>query len=105
MKTWPGKFAAIGLLVGYRLYPPSDRENPARLERLVKEDRLVGLRFSLIRDPQVRWLDDPVSHPLWKKAEELGCTFNIFLLPIRWVRWLTWRSAFRASTLLSITWR
>src|SRR5262245_60227390 len=32
VKTWPGKFAAIGLLVGYGLYPPSDPENPARLE-------------------------------------------------------------------------
>src|SRR5262249_53272813 len=45
VKTWPGKFAAIGLLVGYGLHPPADRENPARLERLVKEDRLIGLRL------------------------------------------------------------
>ncbi len=81
VKTWPGKFAAIGLLVGYRLHSPADPENPARLERLVKEDGLVGLRLSPIYDPDVRWLDDPVSYPLWKKAEQLGCTFHIFLAP------------------------
>jgi predicted TIM-barrel fold metal-dependent hydrolase len=81
LKSWPGKFAAIGLLVGHRLYPPNDKENPARLERLVKEGGLVGLRLSTIRDPEVRWLDDPVSYPLWKKAEQLGCTFNVFLAP------------------------
>lgn len=81
VRTWPGKFAAIGLLVGHRLHPPADRENPARLERLVKEERLVGLRLSPIYDREVRWLDDPVCYPLWKKAEELGCTFNIFLAP------------------------
>jgi predicted TIM-barrel fold metal-dependent hydrolase len=81
VKTWPGKFAAIGLLVGYRLHAPADPENPSRLERLVKQDGLVGLRLSPIYDPDVRWLDDPVSYPLWKKAAELGCTFNIFLAP------------------------
>jgi predicted TIM-barrel fold metal-dependent hydrolase len=81
VKTWPGKFAAIGLLVGFRLYAPDDKENPSRLERLVKEDGFAGLRLSPIYDRDVRWLDDPVSYPLWKKAEELGCTFNIFLAP------------------------
>jgi predicted TIM-barrel fold metal-dependent hydrolase len=81
VKTYPGKFAAIGLLVGYRLYSPGDKENPSRLERLVKEDGLVGLRLSPIYDPNVVWLNDAVCYPLWKKAEELGCTFNIFLAP------------------------
>jgi len=81
VKTYPGKFAAIGLLVGYRLYSPGDAENAARLERLVREDGLVGLRLSPIYDADVKWLNDPVCYPLWKKAEELGCTFNIFLAP------------------------
>ena len=81
VKTYPGKFAAIGLLVGYRLHSPADPENPSRLERLVREDGLVGLRLSPIYDPDVKWLNDPLSHPLWKKAEELGATFNIFLAP------------------------
>ena len=42
MKTYPDKFAAIGLLVGHRLYSPDDKENPARLERAIKEEHLVG---------------------------------------------------------------
>jgi hypothetical protein len=48
---------------------------------LVKEERHVGLRLSPIYDRGVRWLDDPVCYPLWKKVKELGCTFNIFLAP------------------------
>ena len=81
IKKFPGRFAGIGLLVGHRLHPPSDKENPSRLERLVKEDGLVGLRLSPLYDPNVVWLNDPVCYPLWKKAEELKCTFNIFLGP------------------------
>jgi len=81
IKTWPGKFAGVGLLVGYRLYSPADKENPARLERLVKEGGLVGLRLSPIYDKDVVWLNDPVCYPLWKKAEELGAVLNIFLAP------------------------
>jgi hypothetical protein len=30
VKKYPGRFAAIGLLVGHRLYAPGDRENPSR---------------------------------------------------------------------------
>jgi len=81
VKTYPGQFSGYGLLVGYRLYPPNDKENPSRLERLIKEDGLVGLRLSPIYDRNVVWMNDPVSYPLWKKAEELGGVFNIFLAP------------------------
>ncbi|MBI1791254.1 MAG: amidohydrolase [Acidobacteria bacterium] len=81
VKKWPGKFAGCGLLTGYRLYPPSDKENPSRLERLVKEDGLIGLRLSPIYDRGVVWLNDPVSYSLWKKAEDLRCVFHIFLAP------------------------
>ncbi|MCP5111319.1 MAG: amidohydrolase, partial [bacterium] len=81
VKTYPDKFAGIALLVGYRLYSPADKQNPARLERLMKEDSLAGLRLSPIYDRDVVWMNDPVSYPLWKKAEELGATFNIFLAP------------------------
>jgi len=81
IKTYPGKFAAVGLLVGHRLYRPDDMENARRLERLMKEDGFKGLRLSPLYDPKVVWLNDPVCYPLWKKAEELGATFNIFLLP------------------------
>jgi predicted TIM-barrel fold metal-dependent hydrolase len=81
VKTYRGKFAGIGLLAGYRLYSPSDKENPSRLERLIREDSLAGLRLSPIYDRDVVWLNDAVSYPLWKKAEELGAVFNIFLAP------------------------
>ena len=81
VRTYPDKFAGIGLLVGHRLYPPHDPENPARLERAITEENLVGMRLSPIYDPEVVWFNDPVSYPLWKKAEELGATFNVFLAP------------------------
>ncbi len=81
VRTYPDKFAAIGLLVGHRLHRPDDKENPGRLERLMKEEHLIGLRLSPRYDPNVVWLNDPVSYPLWKKAEELGAVFNIFLSP------------------------
>ncbi|HZT30681.1 MAG TPA: amidohydrolase family protein [Bryobacteraceae bacterium] len=81
VKKYPGKFAAIGLLVGHRLYSPSDPENAGRLERLIREDGLVGLRLSPIYNREVVWLNDPVCYPLWKKAGELGAVFNIFLAP------------------------
>jgi predicted TIM-barrel fold metal-dependent hydrolase len=83
VKSDPDKFAGIGLLVGYRLHPPDDPDNPARLERLMKQDGLVGLRLSPIYDKETVWLNDPVSYPLWKKAEELGAVFNIFLAPLQ----------------------
>ncbi|MEB2361341.1 MAG: amidohydrolase [Bryobacteraceae bacterium] len=81
VKTYPGKFSGYGLLVGYRLYSPGDKENPSRLRRLIKDDGLIGLRLSPIYDPDVVWLNDPVCYPLWKTAEELGAVFHIFLAP------------------------
>jgi len=81
VKTWPDKFSGYGLLVGYRLYPPNDKENPSRLERLMKEDGLIGLRISPIYDKNVVWFNDPVCYPLWKTAELLGAVFHVFLAP------------------------
>ena len=48
---------------------------------MIKEDGLIGLRLSPIYNRDVVWLNDPVCYPLWKKAEQLGATFNIFLAP------------------------
>ena len=81
VKSHPDRFAAIALLVGHRLHRPDDKENPSRLERLMKENKLSGLRLSPIYDRDVVWLNDPVSYPLWKKAEELVAAFNVFLAP------------------------
>jgi predicted TIM-barrel fold metal-dependent hydrolase len=81
VKKYPGKFAAIGLLVGHRLYSPEDPQNASRLERLIKEDGLIGLRLSPIYNREVVWLNSKSCYPLWKKAEDLKATFNIFLAP------------------------
>ena len=81
VNTWPDRLAGIGLLVGHRLFPPDDAENPSRLEALVREGGLAGLRLSPIYDPDVVWVNDPICYPLWEKAEELGCVFNFFLRP------------------------
>jgi len=81
VKSHPDRFAGIGLLVGHGLHRPDDPKNPARLARLMTEDGLSGLRLSPIYDQTNVWLNDPACHPLWKKAEQLGATFNIFLAP------------------------
>ena len=81
VKTHPDRFAAIGLLVGHRLHRPDDPRNPARLERLMTREGLVGLRLSPIYDRDRVWMNDPVCYPLWKKAQQLGAVFNIFLAP------------------------
>lgn len=81
VKTYPRKFSGYGLLVGYGLYRPDDKENPSRLERLMKQDGLIGLRISPIYDRNVVWFNDPDCYPLWKKAQELRAVFHIFLAP------------------------
>lgn len=81
VKTWPERFAGFGLLVGHRLFAPGDPQNPARLERLMREDGLAGLRLSPIYDRDTVWFNDPAVYPLWEKAQALNATFNIFLGP------------------------
>ena len=82
VQTWPDRFAAIGLLVGHRLFPPEDSvANARRLRELVVDRGLAGLRLSPIYDRDRRWLDDPACDPLWEMAAQLGATFNIFLAP------------------------
>jgi predicted TIM-barrel fold metal-dependent hydrolase len=81
IKRYPGRFAAIGLLVGHRLYAPDDIENPNRLEHLMKNEGLAGLRISPIYDKETVWFNNRVCYPLWRKAEQLGATFNIFCAP------------------------
>ena len=60
VKTWPDRFAGIGLLVGHRLHAPDDPANPDRLEAACTEGGLAGLRLSPIYDRNVVWLNDPV---------------------------------------------
>jgi L-fuconolactonase len=81
VKTWPDRFAGIGLLVGHRLFAPGDLENPDRLTFAMQEQGLAGLRLSPIYDKAFRWFDDPMMYPFWERAQELGAVFNIFLGP------------------------
>lgn len=81
VRQYPDKFRAIGQLVGHRLYAPNDPENPGRLERAIREENMVGMRLSPIYNRDAVWLNDPVCYPLWKKAEQLGAVFNLFIAP------------------------
>lgn len=81
VKTWPDRFAGIGLLVGHRLFEPGDAANPDRLTHAIEEQGLAGVRLSPIYDEERRWFDDPVMVPFWERAQELGAVFNIFLGP------------------------
>ena len=81
VKTWPDRFAGIGLLVGHRLFEPGDAANPDRLTHAMLEQGLAGLRLSPIYDKNRRWFDDPMMYPFWDRAQELGAAFNVFLAP------------------------
>jgi predicted TIM-barrel fold metal-dependent hydrolase len=82
VRTWPDRFAAIGLLVGHRLFSPQDGErNGERLRELVTTSGLAGLRLSPIYNRNERWLDDPVCDPLWTVAADVQATFNFFMAP------------------------
>jgi predicted TIM-barrel fold metal-dependent hydrolase len=74
------------LFVGHGLIDPRDPNNAAVLEREVKQNGLAGMRLSPIyhppnRYPDGQWLNASYNYPLWKKAEELGAVFNVFLAP------------------------
>jgi predicted TIM-barrel fold metal-dependent hydrolase len=81
VQRYPDRFTGVALLVGYRLNSPDNPENPAQLESLMRDGGMSGLRLSPIYDGDVEWMNDPISYPLWKNAEELGAVFNIFAGP------------------------
>jgi predicted TIM-barrel fold metal-dependent hydrolase len=74
------------LFVGHGLIDPHAPDNAAILEREVKQSGLAGMRLSPIyhpphRYPDDQWLNAPHNYPLWKKAEEMGAVFNVFIAP------------------------
>jgi predicted TIM-barrel fold metal-dependent hydrolase len=74
------------LFVGHGLIDPHDLNNAAVLEREVKQNGLSGMRLSPIyhppnRYPNDQWLNASYNYPLWKKAEEIGAVFNVFIAP------------------------
>ena len=75
-----------GVFVGHGLIDPRDPNNAATLEREVKQNGLSGMRLSPIyqppgRFPSDQWLNAPYNYALWKKAQEIGAVFNVFLAP------------------------
>jgi predicted TIM-barrel fold metal-dependent hydrolase len=69
------------LFVGHGLIDPHDPHNAAVLEREVRDSGLAGMRLSPIYQPKEQWLNSPANYPLWRKAQELGVVFNVFLAP------------------------
>ena len=74
------------LFVGHGLIDPHDPNNAAVLEREVKQNGLSGMRLSPIyhppnKYPNDQWLNASYNYPLWKKAEEIGAVFNVFMAP------------------------
>jgi predicted TIM-barrel fold metal-dependent hydrolase len=74
------------LFVGHGLIDPRDPNNADILEREVREDGFAGMRLSPIyhppnRYPEDQWLNASYNYPLWKKAEEIGAVFNVFIAP------------------------
>ncbi|MFV2066185.1 MAG: amidohydrolase [Pirellulales bacterium] len=65
---------------GHGLIDPTDPAAAEKLEYWVREQGLSGMRLSPIyyqgRD---EWLNSRASQALWKKAEELGPVFNLFI--------------------------
>jgi predicted TIM-barrel fold metal-dependent hydrolase len=74
------------LFVAHGLINPRDPKNADVLERDVKQKGLSGMRLSPIyhppdKYPNDQWLNAPYSYPLWRKAEQIGAVFNVFLAP------------------------
>jgi len=69
------------LFVGHGLIDPHHPNNAAVLEREVRQNGLAGMRLSPIYQPREQWLNAPANYPLWRKAEELGAVFNVFIAP------------------------
>jgi predicted TIM-barrel fold metal-dependent hydrolase len=80
VKKYPDRLKAHGLI------DPTDPKVADKLEYWVKEQGLVGMRFSPLyyADGQHGgddWLNADETHRVWKKAEELGAVFNFFITP------------------------
>jgi predicted TIM-barrel fold metal-dependent hydrolase len=80
VRRFPKRFTGHGLI------DPHDRDNAAVLEREVRQNGLSGMRLSPIyhppgKYPNDQWLNAPYNYPLWKKAEEIGAAFNVFIAP------------------------
>lgn len=74
LKAHPKRFRGQGLI------DPEDPKVAEKLESLMKEPGMAGVRFSpMYYQGKDQWLNAKSSDALWKKAEELGAVFNFFI--------------------------
>ena len=80
VRRHPDRLKAHGLI------DPSDPKVADKLEFWIKEQGLVGMRFSPLYYAEGthggdNWLSADETHRLWRKAEELSAIFNFFIRP------------------------
>ncbi len=78
IRRYPKRLEAHGLI------DPTDPKVADKLEYWMKEHGLAGMRFSPIYYRDGRhggddWITSKAHHALWKKAEQLGAVFNLFI--------------------------
>src|SRR5262249_45706889 len=74
LKAYPERFRGQGLI------DPTDPKVAEKLEAVMKEPGMTGVRFSpMYYKGKDDWLNAKSSDALWKKAAELGAVFNFFI--------------------------
>ena len=73
LRRFPGRFAGTALI------DQKAPDAPDVLEKLVREDGIIGLRIHLASrvDHPSLWAT-PDQDPLWRKAEEIGANFTLY---------------------------
>lgn len=75
-RSYPGKFASVCLI------DPLKKHADRTLSRMVREERLGGLRLRPLQTPDDwSWLSDPATDHLWETADNLAIPINILILP------------------------
>ncbi len=72
---YPERFAGVCIV------DPLRRDAPEQLTYWVTERGIRGLRLFTRTEPEGTWLDDPLTFPLWGRAESLGiplCVITAF---------------------------
>ena len=75
LRTFPGKFAGVGLV------NPTAPDAPDRLEALVDEHGFCGIRLHLNRYGDPSGLAARDKDPLWRRAQDLGSCITFFGSP------------------------
>ncbi|MGH2353881.1 MAG: amidohydrolase family protein, partial [Chloroflexota bacterium] len=76
LRRYPGRFVGACLVD-----PLSGDEAPRRLEQLTQQHGFQGLRLNPAAYQGGTWLDEPATHPLWRKAAQLGTIVSLLIRP------------------------